>query len=236
MGNRFIIKSPETIRYERDLATCSVFAMYRSACCPRGVSVLSPLGSKSGPCTALRTFPQKIYRTAVSMQVKSGGAGNAFLRHFSYANDLRDRLSLIQGFLVRCLKQKSSDAVIEQALPVLYRQHSVLTIEALSEKLRMGRRQLERRWIAYSGHTPKETSNLSRSQHTIRALMLEPSQTWYVSHFLTGTTIKHISFMISDVAQDFPRGNTCKPPEARRIFTIRHLERQALYASQVINY
>jgi AraC-like DNA-binding protein len=104
-----------------------------------------------------------------------GAAGVSLLRHFSYANDTQERLSLIQDFLVRCLRQKSSDSVVEQALPVLYQQCSTLTIEALSKKLHMGRRQLERRWMAYSGQTPKETSCLSRFQHTIRALMLEPS-------------------------------------------------------------
>ncbi|MCL2831227.1 MAG: AraC family transcriptional regulator [Betaproteobacteria bacterium] len=104
-----------------------------------------------------------------------GATGNTLLRHFSCADNNRQRLSLIQDFLARCLRQESADVLIEQALPFLYRQYSELTIEALSEKLHLGRRQLERRWMAYSGHTPKETSGLSRFQHTVRTLMLEPS-------------------------------------------------------------
>ncbi|MCL2021405.1 MAG: helix-turn-helix domain-containing protein [Betaproteobacteria bacterium] len=130
---------------------------------------------------ALRRFtniPAKVLADShFSFSELWGASGNALLRHFSYANDRQERLFLIQGFLARCLRQKSSDSLIEQALSVLYRQHSILTIKALAEKLHLGVRQLERRWLAYSGHTPRETCCLSRFQHAVRELTLNPAIT-----------------------------------------------------------
>jgi len=141
----------------------------------RGIGFIA-IRFKVGALHRFTNIPAKyLSDSCFSVSEVWGASGNAFLQRFSYADDTRERLSLIQDFLLHCLRQESPDVVIEQALPVLYRQYSVLTIEALSGKLHMGRRQLERRWLAYFGHTPKETSGLMRFQHTVRALMLEPS-------------------------------------------------------------
>lgn len=104
-----------------------------------------------------------------------GASGARLLRHLSHAADRRERMALIQSFLVDRLRAESSDALVEQAMGTLYRQCATVSIGALAEKLDLGRRQLERRWKAFSGQSPGEIRSLSRFQKTVRALVLDPA-------------------------------------------------------------
>ncbi|NMM26538.1 MAG: AraC family transcriptional regulator [Glaciimonas sp.] len=112
----------------------------------------------------------------LSIEEVWGGSGSELLRHLSYASDMNERIFLIQSFLMNHLKNESLDPVIEKAMPILYRQCSSISIQILAEKLHLSRRQLERRFMAFSGQSPNEVKCLSRFQHTIRKLMLDSSE------------------------------------------------------------
>jgi len=104
-----------------------------------------------------------------------GQTGSDLLRHLSYGADQRERIALIQSFLIGKLRDDSADLLIEQGLSQLYRRATELTVDALATQAGLGRRQLERRWRAFSGQTPNDMRCLSRFQHTVRQLMLNPS-------------------------------------------------------------
>ncbi|GBG01360.1 AraC family transcriptional regulator [Azospira sp. I13] len=104
-----------------------------------------------------------------------GLAGADLTRRLSYADNQRERIALIQTFLVGKLREDSADLLIERGLSQLYRRSTGLTVDALATLAGLGRRQLERRWRAFSGQTPNDMRCLSRFQHTIRQLMLNPS-------------------------------------------------------------
>jgi AraC-like DNA-binding protein len=104
-----------------------------------------------------------------------GQTGADLLRHLSYGADQRERIALIQSFLIGKLRDDSADLLIEQGLSQLYRRATELTVDALATQAGLGRRQLERRWRAFSGQTPNDMRCLSRFQHTVRQLMLNPS-------------------------------------------------------------
>lgn len=104
-----------------------------------------------------------------------GASGTALLRHLSYSSTQGEKLSLIQSFLTEHLMRESLDSVTEKAMSRLYRQCSWVYVQHLAEDLNIGRRQLERRFKAFSGLSPIEIKGLSRFQHTARKLMLDAS-------------------------------------------------------------
>ncbi|MFZ6654107.1 helix-turn-helix domain-containing protein [Undibacterium sp. TJN19] len=100
-----------------------------------------------------------------------GQAANRLGRQLEEAT-ARERLELINAFLLSRLKPEAPDALIEQAMPLLYRRHADISIQALAEHFHLGRRQFERRFLAASGQTANTVRCMSRFQHTMRSLML----------------------------------------------------------------
>lgn len=88
-------------------------------------------------------------------------------------NSLSERLQLIQAFLTAKLQDQPTDALVERAIARIYRECSAISIQQLAAQMNLGRRQLERRFLALIGQTPAEVRRLSRFQKTIRALMLD---------------------------------------------------------------
>lgn len=139
-----------------------------------------------------------------------GVAGSALLRRLSWASGGEARIDLIQSFLIDQLRAESADALVESALPMLYRQFAALSIEALADRLHLGRRQLERRWRAFCGLPPQEIRGLCRFQHTVRQLLLDPAAS------PTHTALAHGYFDQAHFIRDF-RHRTGETP-------LRHLQ------------
>lgn len=104
-----------------------------------------------------------------------GKAGERLSHQLVDAANNSKRIALVQNFLASQLRSESSDLLVETAMNVLYRRSNTQSIEALSRDFNIGRRQLERRWKKFAGHTPIEIKGLIRFQKTIRGLMLDPS-------------------------------------------------------------
>ncbi len=104
-----------------------------------------------------------------------GRAGAELSGRFGEAETLDERLALLQSFLVSRLERAAPDPLVEKAMALLYRRDAPLAIRTLAEKLHLGRRQLERRFMALAGQSPGELRSLSRFQHTVRKLMLDGS-------------------------------------------------------------
>ncbi|MFZ6745512.1 helix-turn-helix domain-containing protein [Undibacterium sp. JH2W] len=115
---------------------------------------------------------QEMTDLTVSVEDIWGQAARSLCQQLSYASLLSERLELIQVFLLRHLRPVAPDALIEQAMPLLYRQYAHLSIASLAEHFCIGRRQFERRFLAASGQTANSVKCSSRFQHTVRSLML----------------------------------------------------------------
>ncbi|HZX30127.1 MAG TPA: helix-turn-helix domain-containing protein [Rhodocyclaceae bacterium] len=104
-----------------------------------------------------------------------GASGADISRRLSLAGSHEQRIALIERFLLSHLRPESADPLVEQAMAMLYRQTFPFSVEALAGALGLGRRQLERRWKAFSGQSPGELKGLIRFQRTVRGLMLAPT-------------------------------------------------------------
>lgn len=103
-----------------------------------------------------------------------GGAGKAVMQGVTECATQSTRLRLIQNFLSECLHAKAADALAEQAVSVLYRESASISIDQLATRLKIGRRQMERRVLALTGQSPAELRRLGRLQKSVRALLLAP--------------------------------------------------------------
>lgn len=103
-----------------------------------------------------------------------GRAGRALARRVAEAGSMAERLRLIQDFLQQRLRGESADALVEEAVALLYRESAAISIEQLAARLKIGRRQLERRFQAQTGQSPAEFRRLGRFQKTVRSLLLAP--------------------------------------------------------------
>ena len=101
--------------------------------------------------------------------------GAALLDNLTCATSLNEKLAYLQSFLEKQLRHGSLDVLVERAMPMIYKQSASISVDALAEKLHLGRRQLERRFMAFAGQSPGEVKCLSRFQHTIRKLVLDAS-------------------------------------------------------------
>ncbi len=109
---------------------------------------------------------------AVSAEDIWGLAASRLCSQLSYADTLQEKLELINAFLLGQLRLAAPDALIEQAMPLLYRRYADISIQGLADHFHIGRRQFERRFLAVSGQTANTVKCMSRFQHTVRSLML----------------------------------------------------------------
>lgn len=89
------------------------------------------------------------------------------------ADGFPERAELVEQFLLRQAEhhraaRDESDALID----ALYYGSGYESIEELSQRVGLSRRQLERRVLATSGLRPKQFQGLARLHHTVRELML----------------------------------------------------------------
>ncbi len=102
-----------------------------------------------------------------------GMAGKNLSSQIASTETHAERLHLIQAFLLEQIAQRRPDVVYEHAATLLYARCVELTIDQLAKHLGIGRRQLERRFMAIAGQSPVEMRNLARFQKTFRTLMLD---------------------------------------------------------------
>lgn len=90
------------------------------------------------------------------------------------AADFSQRVALIDAFLLTRLAPAHTDAHVTAAVAALYAAPHATSIDALAAQLHLGRRQLERRFLAVEGLPPVTFRRLVRFQHTVRALHRQP--------------------------------------------------------------
>jgi len=106
-----------------------------------------------------------------------GAAGNELAKQVRGARCNRVRVDLLQEFLLQRLEERAPDKLISIAASRLYQNCDTLSITTLASQLGIGRRQLERRFLAVTGQTLVEVRRLSRFQKTARTLLLDQTAT-----------------------------------------------------------
>lgn len=106
-----------------------------------------------------------------------GVPGKRLAARVAESGSIPERLRLIQDFLSKRLRVEAADELVERAVSSLYREASSLSIEQLALRMRIGRRQMERRFLQLTGQSPAEIRRLGRFQKVARSLLLVPSAT-----------------------------------------------------------
>ncbi|MEP7144300.1 MAG: helix-turn-helix domain-containing protein [Ferruginibacter sp.] len=86
--------------------------------------------------------------------------------------DKRDRISIISTFLLSIFQSKKEmiDFKIRQSIQLIIKTNGQLTIKELREKLNIGERTFERRFVAQVGVTPKQFSKIIKFQLSLNQL------------------------------------------------------------------
>lgn len=129
---------------------------------------------KAGMIYRFTKIPAKeLLDKTLSVEEIWGASGKYLLKQLAETQTSLEQIVLIQDFLIQHLKNESSDAAIEKAISILYKQDLSISIPDLAETLGLGRRQLERRFKLFSGQSPGNFKSIRRFQHTVRKLMLD---------------------------------------------------------------
>ncbi|MCK1667717.1 helix-turn-helix domain-containing protein [Bradyrhizobium sp. 153] len=102
-------------------------------------------------------------------------AGRQLSLDVSNAPSKAGALEALQCFLFEQLRRNRSDELVENAISVIYRHHAAASIDKLASRFGVTRRELERRFKTLTAQTPVEFRKLSRIQHVMRELLLDPS-------------------------------------------------------------
>lgn len=112
---------------------------------------------------------------ALPVEALWGRAGRELAEQVAEAPDFAARCRRLQHFLLQRLEKGRGDTLVGAAVRRLYRQPEATAVAALAADLEVGRRQLERRFLAQEGLSPVEFRRRVRFQKTVRRLLLEPA-------------------------------------------------------------
>jgi AraC-like DNA-binding protein len=119
------------------------------------------------------TIPIKeLENTAVSLISLFGTAGQEIEQSILTANSTSDRIKRIETFLLTHLSHaKTVDHIIKSTIETILTANGQLSIDQLSKKNNVSRRQLERKFASTIGLSPKQLSKTIRLQATLKMLL-----------------------------------------------------------------
>jgi len=88
----------------------------------------------------------------------------------SIANTDKQRVKIVEQFLVSQLKHIQTDKLIVEAVKLIYQSNGAIRIKALSEKLFISQSPLEKRFRKVVGTTPKKFSSIVRFNTVLEKL------------------------------------------------------------------
>lgn len=119
------------------------------------------------------TIPIKeLENKAVSLQRLFQSDGQEIEQRILTANSTPDRIKLIEAFLsTRLSDTKTVDRIIKSTIETILTANGQLSIDELSKKNNISRRQLERKFSSAIGLSPKQLSKTIRLQATLKMLL-----------------------------------------------------------------
>ncbi|MCD8538666.1 MAG: helix-turn-helix domain-containing protein [Leadbetterella sp.] len=119
------------------------------------------------------TLPIKeMENTAVSLEKLFGSRGLELEQSVLTARETSERITLTEAFLFRQLTETETiDRIIKSTVETLLTANGQISVEELSRKTRINRRQLERKFSLAIGLSPKQLSKILRLQATLQLLL-----------------------------------------------------------------
>jgi len=87
-----------------------------------------------------------------------------------HTDDVHAAVPMVQEALVEHVRPDTADARVQQAAQVISRRGGAVSIDAVAAAVGLGRRHLERRFLATVGIAPKRLARITRFQRALQAL------------------------------------------------------------------
>jgi AraC-like DNA-binding protein len=109
---------------------------------------------------------------AVPLEELFGAAGRQLEKEVLETSHTPERIKAVEGFLRdRLAAPEAIDRVVRSGISLLLEQNGHLSVDALSRQLNINRRQLERRFAAVIGLSPKQLARIIRLQAALKILL-----------------------------------------------------------------
>lgn len=108
---------------------------------------------------------------AVSLTEIFTEEGRIFEEQVIKASDLRERIKLIETFLLAKLaEQRVIDAITKSCVDVIFQSQGQIGLAALADKLNIHRRNMERKFTSVIGISPKQLARVARLQAALKMI------------------------------------------------------------------
>lgn len=108
---------------------------------------------------------------AVSIKDVFGEKGTMVEKEVMAANDNQQRIKIIEAFLLsRLAEPQAIDTITKACVEVIFQSQGQLGVVELADKVKMNRRNMERKFVAAIGMSPKQLSRVARLQATLKML------------------------------------------------------------------
>jgi AraC-like DNA-binding protein len=134
------------------------------------VAVLGVRFSPFGAAAFLRVPQQQLTGLTIGIDEVSRPLARGIARVTGQTGDVQAAVPLIQSALVEHLRPESADPRVQRAAQVIGRRGGVVSIDAVAAAVGVGRRHLERRFLATVGIAPKRLARITRFQRALQAL------------------------------------------------------------------
>lgn len=119
------------------------------------------------------TMPIKeMENTAIPLDQLFGADGSTIAQQILTASSTQERIALIEAFLFRrLLDTETYDRIVSSTVDTILTANGQLSVNELSEKNNVSRRQLSRKFASDIGLSPKQLSKTIRLQATLKTLL-----------------------------------------------------------------
>lgn len=120
--------------------------------------------------TPFTAFPiHDMENTAVPLETLFGEAGTILQHKILKAASVEEQIQIAEAFLLNALTDaKQLDKTIKDSVAMMLALKGQLSIDALSENLKVNRRMLERKFASVVGVSPKQLAKIVRLQTTLK--------------------------------------------------------------------
>lgn len=109
---------------------------------------------------------------AVPLPELFGEAGQLLEETVIHASTNEERVNLVEAFLLsRVMKAETVNSIIKSCVEVMIQENGQLSVDELSDHVKINRRQLERKFASTIGLSPKQLSKIIRLQNTLKMLV-----------------------------------------------------------------
>lgn len=138
-----------------------------------GITSIFSVRFQSEGFAAFSAMPVKqMENTATSLEKVFGADGTVFENTMLHATTIEEKVSITEKFLLGRLTDATTfDRVVSAAVSTILEVNGQLSVDQLSEKININRRQLERKFSTATGLSPKQLSKIIRLQAVLKLLL-----------------------------------------------------------------